>query len=492
MTAQEPDYLIFDNRSFIVIDIEYGKHPETEFIQPGKNAINTTANYRGYEAEYRIVDNRLFGIQIPADETHPVPLHYTGSMLIARKTDDDEFWITDSLWCFLDADEAFELSFEDGMLKNTRNLADACAEMKKIRTSEWWTSESVTHRDRLTVLDDYCRDCLCGSYGHNTYRWMTDGQPEKDRRFRELEERKHQREKDREWVQKLLSYLPLFREKKGNYMKPLPDPPEYPEPSYEIPDKDAERKLSEFEWIFHDSPLADRNYQSHIHPLLSYYPGVERAAQHADKTEIGALITFVFRSYHFGFGDFDEDVETGTFIPLLENLERITDEWYHPWKKTDLRTGDDRFTGMTDRTKDETLPPDEATDLIITMVRPEMGKVLRIIDKTYIAGYMYVNMDSDEYKDRFFKSKPLNLVLEPENQYDKKAVRVEDAEHVKLGYLPKTVNDIPYRLLYGGYRVSAYPISISEGKTKTYNICVIMDVAENEPTGTNRKPSSEE
>ncbi|MDO5828980.1 MAG: HIRAN domain-containing protein, partial [Methanocorpusculum sp.] len=152
---------------------------------------------------------------------------------------------------------------------------------------------------------------------------------------------------------------------------------------------------------------------------------------------------------------------------------------YHPWKKTDLRTGDARFIGMKNWNQDETLPPDDTDSLEKKLTRAQMGNVLRLIDETYIAGFSYVNLNSDEYQTRFFENKPLNLVLEPENQYDKKAVRIEDSEHVKLGYIPRAVNDIPYRLLYGGYHVYAYPVSIKTDAKDRYCICVVMDINTN-------------
>lgn len=504
MTEQIPDTLIYDNRTFIIIDIEYGKHPHTEFVIIPDNFLHSTDNFRRYEAEYSIENGQLFGRQVldmynyvsdDEDEIHhtyspKTPLHYTGSMLIGRKKDENKYWNTDFIESYLDADEAFELYFEDGVLTEIRNLAEAIAEAITekdiIRKSLWWTSELITPEEHWDVLKEHWRTYLKYPYRCNTYRGISGTEEENPDSyseccFRELEEKKRKRDEDCTEVDKILSYLPLFREKKGNFLKRIPAENEDEADNYEIIDKDAYEKFIEFENSFYNSPLYDKSYSSHSKTLLSYYPDINEAVLHADRTEICAILTGVIRSYYFCVNNegYEEDIEDGTYIPILENLGRIIDETYHPWKKTDLRTGDARFAGMKNWKLDETLPPDEPKNLEERIVRPQMGKVLRIIDETYIAGSSYVNLDDEEYYNRFHDNKPLNLVLEPENQYDKKAVRIEDSEHVKLGYIPRAVNDIPYRLLYGGYHVYAYPVSIKTDAKKKYCICVVMDINTN-------------
>lgn len=501
MTGQTPDTIIFDNRTFIIIDVEHGKHPHAEFVSIPADYIRTTDNRRGFKAEYRIENGKLFGRQNldicspdryndeddSRRHTHSpeTPLHYTGSLLIGRKNDEHGCWNTDFIESYTDADEAFELCFENGSLTETRNLAEAATEKDDIRKSLWYTSELITPEERSAVLSEHWRTYLKHPYGCSTYRWTTGTEEENpdsisERRFRELEEKMRKRSEDCAEVERILSYLPLFREKKGNYLKWIPAENEGEPKTYEIPDKEAYDKFEEFKNSFYHSPLYDYLYPDHIETLFAYYPNRDEAMLHADRTEICAILTGVIRSYHFCVNNegYEEDIEDGTYIPILENLERIVDETYHPWKKTDLRTGDARFAGMKNWNKDETLPPDEPEDLEETTVRPQMGKVLRIIDKTYIAGSSYVNLDDEEYEKRFYDNKPLNLVLEPENQYDKKAVRVEDSKHVKLGYLPRDVNDIPYRLLRGGYHVYAYPLWMQIDTKRRYYICVIMDIAE--------------
>ena len=500
MTGQIPDTLIYDNRTFIIIDIEYRKHPHTEFVVIPDNFLHSTANYRGYEAEYSIEDGQLFGRQVldmynnisdDEDEIHhtyspKTPLHYTGSMLIGRKNDENESWNTEFIESYPDADEAFELCFKNGCLTEIRNLAEAIAEKDTIRKSLWWTSELIHPEERRDVLEEHWRTYLKYPYGYSTYLWTTGTEEENpdsysERCFRELEEKKRKRNEDCAEVERVLSYLPLFREKKGNFLKRIPADNEDEPEKYEIPDKDAYEKFMEFETSFYNSPLFDKLYSSHSKTLYAYYPNRDEAILHADRTEICAILTGVIRSYYFCVNNegYEEDIENGTYIPILENLGRIIDETYHPWKKTDLRTGDARFTGMKNWNQDETLPPDDTDSLEKKLTRAQMGKVLRLIDETYIAGFSYVNLNSDEYQTRFFENKPLNLVLEPENQYDKKAVRIEDSEHVKLGYIPRAVNDIPYRLLYGGYHVYAYPVSIKTDAKDRYCICVVMDINTN-------------
>lgn len=44
----------------------------------------------------------------------------------------------------------------------------------------------------------------------------------------------------------------------------------------------------------------------------------------------------------------------------------------------------------------------------------------------------------------------LSFVREPENKYDKKAIRVDNAAGEKLGYIPRQQNEILSRLMDGG------------------------------------------
>ena len=153
------------------------------------------------------------------------------------------------------------------------------------------------------------------------------------------------------------------------------------------------------------------------------------------------------------------------------------DEAEQPEMKKDTPEGADRFAGLKEiNGKDLTIPPEDKTlDITEYTSRFSFGDALRLIDNTYIAGANHIDADSDEYEKHFF-SGDLSLILEPENKYDKKAIRIEDSTGFKLGYLPRALNDIPYRLLYGGYRVYAHVICKSEyAKGVDYRICVLMD-----------------
>ena len=44
----------------------------------------------------------------------------------------------------------------------------------------------------------------------------------------------------------------------------------------------------------------------------------------------------------------------------------------------------------------------------------------------------------------------VSLVREPDNKYDKMAIRIDNAAGEKLGYIPRQQNEIPARLLDGG------------------------------------------
>ncbi len=49
----------------------------------------------------------------------------------------------------------------------------------------------------------------------------------------------------------------------------------------------------------------------------------------------------------------------------------------------------------------------------------------------------------------------LVLVREPDNKYDKFAIRVQNAEGMKLGYIPRAMNHIPARLMDAGKMIYA-------------------------------------
>ena len=325
MTKQIPDYFTFKNRQFIVIDIERGKRPHEEFVQKMRRPVST-ACYRGYVAQYQMEDDKLFGHQIFNDGNSPdTLLHYTGSMLIAWNH--DKFWTTDFLQCYLNAEEAYELFFEDGILKVIQDLTSVIAEAKTIRKSRWWISDLVSPNERNETMDEFCRSHLKASYGYNTYRWKSDSGTDEDEYdteyFRNLEERKRKRQEEDEWVQKLCGYLPLLRELKGNYMMENPNPKDKLGYDAIIPkDEETYRKCRMFLHLGYDSPLWDHEYNSHIVPLLNYYPKHEEAYLHANWEEICALLTGTLRAEYWAEGAFEDQIEDGTYIPLLENLER--------------------------------------------------------------------------------------------------------------------------------------------------------------------------
>lgn len=72
---------------------------------------------------------------------------------------------------------------------------------------------------------------------------------------------------------------------------------------------------------------------------------------------------------------------------------------------------------------------------------------------TYIAGAGYADY-AGRLGDLQFKQE-LRLVREPDNQYDSRAIRIDDAAGVKIGYVPRDRNMAFGRMLDHGYDLRA-------------------------------------
>ena len=66
-----------------------------------------------------------------------------------------------------------------------------------------------------------------------------------------------------------------------------------------------------------------------------------------------------------------------------------------------------------------------------------------------VAGVMYVDNISGLLRE-MKKGDPVRLVREPDNQYDKYAIRIENMAGNKMGYMPRSLNHIPARLMDAG------------------------------------------
>ena len=282
----------------------------------------------------------------------------------------------------------------------------------------------------------------------------------------------------RKAIEELKKYIPWLEEEQGKTHK-VPIGLFYEESVKQMQESDWQfnRKVAEFIDEFSESPFMDYVYSDTLEELFSYDLTLDEALKIATLKETKAIFTMLVRADHFCDGAAASSVEDGSFLKVLLRLSELVDEAEHPEMKKDTPEGADRFAGLKKiNRKDITIPPEDKTlDITEYTSRFSFGDALRLIDNTYIAGAHHIDADSDEYEKHFFSGE-LSLILEPENKYDKKAIRIEDSTGFKLGYLPRALNDIPFRLLYGGYRVYAHVICKSESaKGVDYRICVLMD-----------------
>ena len=86
MSVQAADYMrIFGNR-FTLIDVESGKQIIScgTFNVPETLSNVNTAYWRGYTAQYSVIDDTLYGIkQVDSLKSHQVMIPFTGSCIIA-------------------------------------------------------------------------------------------------------------------------------------------------------------------------------------------------------------------------------------------------------------------------------------------------------------------------------------------------------------------------------------------------------------------------
>lgn len=83
---------------------------------------------------------------------------------------------------------------------------------------------------------------------------------------------------------------------------------------------------------------------------------------------------------------------------------------------------------------------------------PPFSAPILIIERTRIAGTTHVPHILD-YAAQLQRGQMLRFARETENQHDRWAISVFDAEDHKLGYMPVDCNEIPARLMDGGKRL---------------------------------------
>ena len=165
VTVQIPDLMYFGEMEFVLIDIEEGKQiiEFAEFAMPEHDPdllMLNTACWRGYAMEYHVIRDILYGIKDLGGIRSPrTMIPYTGSCIIARG---DNIRNTDFIEMYLDADEAFELYFEEGVLKEKFSLDPALEEAR------------ATTDDNRETMDRIARKHLRYRYGKSTYKWLTE------------------------------------------------------------------------------------------------------------------------------------------------------------------------------------------------------------------------------------------------------------------------------------------------------------------------------
>jgi len=165
MTVQTPDIVYFGEMEFVLIDVEEGKQiiEFAEFEMPEHDPellMLNTACWRGYTMEYYVIHDILYGIKDMGGIRSPrTMIPFTGGCIIARG---DNIWNTDFIEMYLDADEAFELYFEKGILKEKFSLDSALKEA------------GAAADDNRETMNRIARKHLRYKYGENSYKWLTE------------------------------------------------------------------------------------------------------------------------------------------------------------------------------------------------------------------------------------------------------------------------------------------------------------------------------
>jgi hypothetical protein len=174
MTFQASDHLYLGNKKYLLIDVEDGKQliDLAVFDMPEHNdqiVIISTDCWRGYTANYYVTRNVLYGVK--NEETYSDDLKrdrkirsprkmipFTGGCIIGRGDPFNE----DFLESYLDCDEAYELSFENGVLKEKRSLSSAIEKARLVPDND----------DKWTKIKMIAREPLKHRYGQSTYKWQ--------------------------------------------------------------------------------------------------------------------------------------------------------------------------------------------------------------------------------------------------------------------------------------------------------------------------------
>jgi hypothetical protein len=182
MTMQAADYVTIGKKIYSLIDIEENKQiiKFADFVMPTHNGENyiSSACWRGYMADYYIIKNTLYGIKkqdyycenTKEHKTIKSPklfIPYTGSCIIAF----GDAWNSDFLSTYIDYDEAFELYFDNGILKEKLSLLSAIDKVKVFAKNDVYNNK-IEPYERAIVREYIAREPLKYKYNiRRTYKW---------------------------------------------------------------------------------------------------------------------------------------------------------------------------------------------------------------------------------------------------------------------------------------------------------------------------------
>ena len=181
MTMQAADYVNIRRKKYVLIDVEKDKQIITcaDFKMPESDKIIplSTACWRGYTAEYYVVRDNLYGIkcqEIYFEElkkekiikSSKVFVPFTGSCIIAYG---DE-WNSDFIESYIDYDEAFELYFENGILREKNTLISAIEKLKNLSKTDEYENK-MEPSERAIIREQIAREPLKYKYDDDTYKW---------------------------------------------------------------------------------------------------------------------------------------------------------------------------------------------------------------------------------------------------------------------------------------------------------------------------------
>lgn len=156
MTVQSSDYVYLNGRKYVLIDVEKDKQliDSADFKVPEiESVVISTGCRRNYTANYFVENGELYGIKSVqmygnADFiSEKIKMNYTGSIIIAYES--EKLNISDFLDCYLDYEEAYELYFENGVIKEEYNLNIAIQHFKQIQ---------LTHNYKNNMFPNQCMD----------------------------------------------------------------------------------------------------------------------------------------------------------------------------------------------------------------------------------------------------------------------------------------------------------------------------------------------